>query len=116
MGPKLIDGLAEHVHHAAERGAADGNGDALAQIFRVHAANDAFDGFHGDRAHAAFAQMLLHFGDDVDRLGNVEAFAGDVHRVVNFRQVPGFKLHVDDRADDLHDSSDAFAFFRHAFS
>ena len=88
-GTELIDGLAENVHHAAQRGAADGNGDALAHIFRGHAANHAFDGFHRDSAHAAFAEMLLDFGGDVQRLGNVEAFAGDVHRVVDGREVAG---------------------------
>ena len=115
-GAKLVDGLAENVHHPAQSGAADRNGDALAHIFRGHAAHHAFDGFHGHRAHAAFAEMLLHFGGDVQRLGNVEAFAGDVHRVVNGREVAGFKLNIENRADDLHDSSDAFTFFGHAFS
>ena len=67
-------------------------------------------GFHGDRAHAAFAEMLLHFGGDVQRLGNIEAFAGDAHGVVNRRQVARFKLNVQHRADDLHHSSDAVRF------
>ena len=73
-------------------------------------------GFHGHRAHAALAKMLLHFRGDVQRLRNIEAFAGDVHGVVNRRQVPRLKLNVQHRADHLNDSSHASAFFRHAFS
>ena len=115
-GAQLIDRFAQHVHHSSQRRTAHGNGDALAQIFRGHAANHAFDGFHGHGADAPFAQMLLHFGGHVQWFGNVESLAGDAHRVVDRRKVPRFKLDIQHRADDLHDSSHAFAFFRHAFS
>ena len=33
-----------------------------------HAAHHAVGGLHGDAAHAAFAQVLLHFDDHVDRV------------------------------------------------
>ena len=115
-GSQLIDGFAQHVHHSPQRRAAHGNGDALAQIFRGHAANHAFDGFHGHGADAPFAQMLLHFGGHVEWLRNIESLAGDAHRVINRRKVPRLKLNIQHRADNLHDSSHPFAFFRHAFS
>ena len=107
---EAVHGLAEDVHHAPQRCAAHGNGDRPAQIDGLHAAHDAFGRVHCDGAHAALAQVLRDFGDDVDRLGSVEAFAGDAHRVVNFRQVMFGKLHVDDRPDDLHDVPDVSCF------
>src|SRR6266852_160140 len=100
---ELVDRLAENVHHAAERGAADGDGDAVAGIHGFHTADQAFGGLHGDRAHAAFAEMLLDFGGDVDGLGHVEAVAGDTHRVVNRGEMTRFKLNVQHRSDDLDD-------------
>ena len=101
--PELVDGLAEDVHHAAQRRAAHRNGDWLARVVSFHAAHHAFGWLHGDGAHAAFAEVLLHFGGNVQRFGNVEAFAGDTHRIVNCRQVTRFKLNIEDRSDDLDD-------------
>ena len=43
-------------------------------------------------------KVLLHLGDDVERLGNVESLARDAHRVVDQRQVALFELHVHHRA------------------
>ena len=71
MGPPMIDGL--------------------------HAAHHALGGFHGDAAHAAFAQVLLHFEDDVDGRGNVEALADDAQRLVDRRHRGFGKLHVHGR-------------------
>ena len=85
---KLIDGLADDIHHAAQRPAAHGNGDRSALIDRLHAAHHAVGGLHGDAAHAAFAKVLLHFEDDVDRRGNIEAVAHDSHRLIDRRQMP----------------------------
>ena len=72
----------------------------------LHAAHHAVGGLHGHGAHAPFAQVLLHLGDHVDRLGHVEAFADDAHGVVNFRQMMLRKLDVHHRADDLHHVAD----------
>ena len=113
---KLIDRLAQNVHHAAQRGPADRNGDASAGVKRLHAANHSFGGLHGDGADAAFAEMLLHFDDHVERLGNVVAFAGDANGVVDGRQVAGLKLNVEHRSDDLDDVSYCCDFLCHAFS
>ena len=46
------------------------------------------------RAHAALAQVLLHFENDVDGRGHVEAVAGDAQRLVDGRHRRFFKLHV----------------------
>ena len=83
--------------------AADRNGDGLAEIECFHAAHQAFGGLHRDAADAAFAEVLRDFGDDIERLGVVEAFAGNAHGVVNQRKVIFFKLDIDDGPDDFDD-------------
>ena len=77
---QLIDRFADHVHHAAQRSAAHGHGNRSALVDGLHAAHHAVGGLHGDAAHAAFAQVLLHFKNDVDRGGHVEAVADDLRR------------------------------------
>ena len=67
-GAELVDRLAEHVEHAAQRLAADGNGDVGAGVDGLHAAHHALGGGHGDATHAALAQVLLHLDDHVQRL------------------------------------------------
>ena len=66
-GTELVDRLADHIHHAAERAATNGHGNRSALVNGLHAAHHALGSFHGDATHAAFAQVLLHFDDDVDR-------------------------------------------------
>ena len=60
--------LAEHVQHAAERLGTDRHRNRLAEIDRLHAALHAVGRLHRDRAHAVLAEVLLDFGDDVDRV------------------------------------------------
>ena len=108
IGPKLIDGLADHVHHAAQRAAAHGHGNRSALVDGLHAAHHAVGGLHGDAAHAAFAQVLLHFENDVDRAGHGEAVADDLQRLVNRRQLALGKLHVHRGTGDLNYVSDVF--------
>ena len=83
---ELVDGIADDVEHAAQGLAAHGHGDGTAEVDGLHAAHHALGGLHGDAAHAAFAELLLDFQDDVDGCGNVEAFAGDAQRRINRRQ------------------------------
>ena len=64
---RKIDRLAEHVHHAAERSGADRHLDRVAEVGRLHAALHAVGRLHRDGAHAVLAEVLLHFGDDVER-------------------------------------------------
>ena len=101
IGAQFVDWLAEHVYHAAEHATAYRDRDRAAEVDGLHSANQTLRGLHRHAAHAALAQMAGDFGDDVQRLRIVETFAGDVHRVVNERQMPFFELHVDHRSDDF---------------
>ena len=69
---KLVHRLADHVHHAAQRLFAHRHRDRPAQVERLHAPHHAVRGLHRDGAHAAFAQMLLHFQHHVDRIGTLK--------------------------------------------
>ena len=64
---QLIHGLAQHVQHTAQRRTAHRHHDAGARIGRLHAAHHALGGLHGDAAHTALAEMLLHLYRDIDR-------------------------------------------------
>ena len=99
---EVVDGLAEHVEEAAQRGRADGHGDRRAGVDDLGAARQAVGGVHGHGAHLVVAQVLLHLGDQVDRLA--VAVDRDLQRVVDGRQLVG-KVSVDHGADDLHDAS-----------
>ncbi len=97
-----VNGLTEHIHHATQRCASDRDRDRSAQRNHLHAAHDALGRRHRHGAHAALTQVLCDFRDDVDRFRPDKTIARDPHRVMNFRQMMLGKLHVDDRADDLH--------------
>ena len=103
---QLVDRIADDVEHAAQGLAAHGHGDGAAQVDGLHAAHHALGGLHGNAAHPAFAQLLLHFQDDVDGRGDGEALAGDAQRRVDRRQRRLGKLHVDRGTRDLNDVSD----------
>ena len=55
-----VDGLAEDVEDAAERGLADGHRDRLAEVADFDATGEAVGRVHGDGAHAVVAEVLLH--------------------------------------------------------
>ena len=103
--------LAEHVQHAAERGGTDGHLNRMAQIGDRHAALHAVGRLHRDRAHAVLAEVLLDLADDVQHGATALAVGDDAKRVVDFREVTGLELDVDDGADDLDDLADIL--FRH---
>ena len=103
---RKVDRLAEHVQHAAERLRADRHRNRLAEVGRRHAALHAVGRLHRDRAHAVLAEVLLHLGDDVEHRRAALAVGHDAQRVVDFRQVAGLELDVDDRSDDLNDLAD----------
>ena len=106
---KFVHRLADDVEHAAQGRAANGHGDRTAEVDGLHAAHHAFGRLHGDAAHAAFAELLLDFEDDVDGRRNVEAFAGDAQRRVDGRQRRFGKLHVHRGTCDLNYVSDVFS-------
>jgi len=93
----LVDRIAQHVHDAAQGTLADGYQNRAAGIGDTEAPGHTLGRTHGDGAHHAVTELLLHLqgktlvvhGQCVIDLGH--AFAG--------------KLHIDDGADDLHDTS-----------
>ena len=104
-GTELVHRLPHDVEDATERGRPDGHHDRFARIIRFHPPHEPFGRLHRDASHAPFAQVLLDLDDDVNRFGHVEAFARDPKGVVDRGKVI-LKLHVYDRADDLHDAAD----------
>src|ERR1700728_2478824 len=74
--------------------------DACAGVDRLHASDHAFGCDHRDAAHAAFAEVLLYLDDDIERGGDVEAFADDANRLEDRRHFRLFKLNVNGRAAD----------------
>ena len=93
----LIDRVAEDVQDAAERLLANRNGDRATGVDHVEPAGKAFGRPHGDRAHDAIAELLLHLEG--------QAGIGDLQRVVHVGHCVSAELGVDHRADDLNDSS-----------
>jgi peptide chain release factor 1 len=96
---------AEHVEDAAERRGADRHRDRRAGVRHVHAADHRVGGRHRHRAHGVAPDVLLHLGRHVDARA-VRRHRVDAQRVVDLGQVLGLELHVEDRADDLHDLAD----------
>jgi len=86
--------LAGHVEDAAQRDRADGNLDGRAGGDDLAAARHAVGRAHGDGAHRAAAQVLLHFQDEFA----LRRFQGQ--RLVNLRQLPFRELYVHDNATD----------------
>jgi hypothetical protein len=101
----LVDRAPQHVHDAAQRGDAHRHLDALAGAAHLHAALQAVAGAHGDRAHHAVAQLLLH----LERQALLDQLVGRVglqdQRVVHERHLVARELDIDDRADGLNDAS-----------
>ena len=94
-GPRFILGHAEHVHDAAERAGPDRHRDRLAGVGHCEAALQSFARTHGDGAHDAVAELLLHFEREVDVF--------ELQRVIDLGDLIARELHVDDGADDLDD-------------
>src|ERR1700739_35572 len=98
-------GLPDDVHNAAESAAADRHGNGSALVDGFHPTHHAVGGFHGDAAHAAFAEVLLHLEDDLDRGGHSEAVADNFDGLVDRGQVSLGELDVDRGSCDLNDVS-----------
>ena len=96
-GAALVDGAAENVHDAAEGLGADGDGNRCAGILHDQAPAQPFGAAEGDGSHHAVAELLLHFEGDVGVV--------DGQRVVYLGHAFPLELHVDDRSDDLYDST-----------
>src|ERR1700741_2655490 len=103
---ECIDRLADNVEHAAKRAFTDRHRDWTASVDCFHAAHHTVGRRHRDRSHAAFAEVLLNFGNDVDRSRHIEPVRGDSQRLVDWWQVATLKLDVEHRADNLYDFTD----------
>jgi hypothetical protein len=106
--PETIHRLTKNIEHTAEHFAPHRHGDGSTQVFCFHSADHAFGRLHGDRSHAPFTQVLLHFGDDFRRLRAVGSRDHDAHGVVNLRQVMLLEHDVHHGTDHLHYVSDIF--------
>jgi len=62
----LVDWIANDVHDTAQCPAADRNRNRSASVYGLHASHKAVGRLHGHRTHAAFTQVLLNLGHDVD--------------------------------------------------
>jgi len=76
--PELVYWLADHVHHAPERTRANGNRKLAHPDRWLSCAHHAVGRLHCDAAHAPFAEMLLHFEDDVDGCGHLKPFVDNL--------------------------------------
>ena len=106
--PELVYWLADHVHHAPERTRTNGNRNWPTLIDGFHAAHHAVGRLHCDAAHAPFAEMLLHFEDDVDGCGHLKPLVDNLECFINRRHRRFGELHVDGRPSDLNYMSDVF--------
>ena len=71
------------------------HGNSLAGARDVEAAAQTLGRTHGDGAHDAVTQLLLHLEGEVHII--------EFERVIDLRDLIAWKFHIDDRADDLHD-------------
>ncbi len=95
---RLVHGLADHVHDAAESGLADWDGDRATGVGDLLAADQAVGRVHGDGADRVLTQML----------GDLEHEAVAV--ILRFQRVEDvgqlvLELHVDDGAHHLADAT-----------
>ncbi len=92
---EIVERLAQRVEEPAECGVAHGNGDRLAGVNCVHAANQALRRSESKAAHPVVADVLFDFKD--------KTLTGDagLERVVDRRHLLRGELHVHHGADDL---------------
>ncbi len=93
-GTQLVYWLPNNVHHTAERPAAYGHRNWAAFIDHFHATDHAVRRFHGYAAYATFAQVLLHFENDVYGRRHFESVADHAQRLINRWHVRFVELHV----------------------
>src|SRR6185437_16138780 len=99
---KIVHRLTNHVDDAAEHTFADRNRDGSAEVNDFHPANHTVSGLHGDATHPAFAQVLLHLNNHVNRVGNIEPFADHIECLINRWQLVFAELHVNRGSRDLY--------------
>ena len=68
LGRVVVEDVAPHVPHVAERAVADRHLDAVAGVAHRRAAGEAVGRLHADRPHAAVAELLGDLGEHHDVL------------------------------------------------
>ena len=71
------------------------------EAFRFHSADEAFCRLERDGAHAAFADVLRNFYDEIDRSGDVKTFAGYADGGKDWRDLALRELNVDSGTRNL---------------
>ena len=100
-----INRLADHVQDAAKRAGANGHLNRTPEIGRFHAALHTVGRLHRHRAHAILTKVLFDLGNHVENRVASLAIGDHLKGVVDFRKMSGFEFDVNDRSDDLDDSS-----------
>src|SRR5712664_1385246 len=100
---QTVHRLTDNVEDATECSLANRHSDWTTGIDRFHTAHHAVRGQHRNRTHPALAQMLLNFGDDIDRSRDLEAFRHDAQRLIDRRQILSLEFDINDGSNDLHD-------------
>ncbi len=103
---EIVDRFADNIHHATERAFAYRYGDWSTRVSRFHPSHHAVSRQHRNGAHAAFPEVLLHFGNHVDRFGHLETIGSNSQRLINRGQIFLPELDVNHRANYLHDFPD----------
>ena len=105
-GTAVINGTAEHVHDAAEGLVTDRHRDAGTGRANLHAALQTFGRAHGNGAHHAVAQLLLHFKSQAGFGQGIVLILFKDKSVINLRHRVAGEFNVHHSADDLNDLSD----------
>src|SRR5690606_18173552 len=89
--------------------------DRAARVAHFHAARQAVRRGHGDSAHLAATDVLLHLGNDADVRTAVLALTADLESVVDLRD-PTLELDVDHGSDHLDHTSHCIRGLRHVYA
>ena len=104
---QFVNGATDDVQDTANGGLANGNHDRVPGVDRVHAADKAFSGVHGDGTNDVVAQVLRNLTDEAGSIAIVRV--GYLQGGEDTRQVAVAELYVHNGADNLNDFTDVFA-------
>src|SRR6266576_732400 len=102
---EFVDRLAYDIKHAAQGSLSDRHRNWPARINCFHPTNHAVSWQHRNGSNSSFAQVLLHFGDQVDGSGYIKSLGHNPESLVDRGQVPRLKLDVNYRTNNLHDAA-----------
>ena len=101
----MVNGLAEHVEDTTQYAGAYGYADRSAGIYCFHAANQTIGGAHSNGTNYIVADVLHNFSGQVNFYLAVISGAIDVDCVQDSRHALRRELNVDNRANNLYDST-----------